>query len=151
MQQINVRLANKSDIDFIVQFQLAMALETENLLLNSEILEKGVRAVFDDNTKGQYFVATIEEVVIASLLITYEWSDWRNSTVIWLQSVFVKPEYRKNGVFKLLYSHIYSLMQSNVKYSGIRLYVDKTNNNAMKVYQNVGMNGEHYQVFEVMR
>ena len=149
-KQINIRFAEKADTKTIADFQLAMAKETENLELDLDILNKGVAAIFNDKTKGKYFVAEQDSEIIGSLLITYEWSDWRNKTIIWIQSVFVKPEYRGKGVFKKLYNHIHNLWKNNSEYGGIRLYVDKTNTNAMKVYNKIGMNGEHYQVFEIM-
>jgi len=147
---IIIRDARIEDSKVIADFQLAMALETENLILNKKILEKGVEAVFLDSTKGKYYVAEQNNTVIGSLLTTYEWSDWRNSTVLWIQSVYVKQEFRKLGVFKMLYNHINSIWKSDDKYAGIRLYVDKTNKKAINVYNKVGMNGEHYQLFENM-
>jgi len=148
--EIIIRNANEEDAQTIANFQLAMALETENLKLNNTILENGVKAVFTDSTKGKYYVAECNGEIIGSLLTTYEWSDWRNSTVLWIQSVYVMPEYRQHGVFKKLYNHIESIWKSDKKYAGIRLYVDKTNQKAINVYNKVGMNGEHYQLFEIM-
>lgn len=151
-EKIKIRLAQEADINTIANFQQAMAKETENLELDDKILKKGVTAVFKDSTKGEYYIAEDSEnnTIVASLLTTYEWSDWRNSTVIWIQSVYVKTEYRKNGIFKKMYRLIYEKWQKNKDlYSGIRLYVDKSNTNAMNVYSKIGMNGEHYQVFEI--
>ena len=148
---INIRFAAKIDTENIASFQLAMAKETENLELDKVTVLKGVAAVFDDESKGKYYVAQENNEIIASLLITYEWSDWRNSTIIWIQSVYVKPEHRGKGVFKKLYNAIYKVWQKNKHaYSGIRLYVDKSNAKAIEVYNRIGMNGEHYQVFEKM-
>ena len=90
-------------------------------------------------------------VVVASLLITPEWSDWRNKTILWIQSVYVVPSYREKGVFKAVYNHILNLVSKDPAIGGIRLYVDKTNQRAQQVYARMGMNGEHYQVFEWMK
>lgn len=148
---VRVRLATEEDYNIIVDFQLKMAKETEDLVLNKALLTKGVRAVFLDPKKGKYLVAEAEEQVVASMLITHEWSDWRNKWIFWLQSVYVIPAYRGKGVFKELYMHIKRLTEADSRAGGIRLYVDKTNENAAKVYHAVGMNGEHYQLFEWMK
>ena len=149
---IVIRDAIKSDINSIVEFQINMAEETENLLLHEDVILPGVKAVFEDHHKGRYFVAEYENDIAGSLLITYEWSDWRNGTILWIQSVYVKNEYRSKGVFKALYNHIQGILSANPDlYKGVRLYVDKSNVAAQKVYNAVGMNGEHYQLFEAMR
>ncbi len=135
----------------IVEFQMAMALETENICLDKKLVKKGVKAVFDDVAKGKYFVALDEDKLIASLMITYEWSDWRNGNVYWIQSVFVLPEYRGKGVFKQMYLHIKDSVKNAPGLSGIRLYVDKRNHGAQKVYNKIGMDGSHYQLFEWMK
>ncbi|MDZ7648277.1 MAG: GNAT family N-acetyltransferase [Cytophagales bacterium] len=109
-----------------------------------------MQSVFEDVNKGAYYVAFDDDTVIGSLMTTYEWSDWRNGTVIWIQSVYVLPAYRGQGVYKKMYEHVQSLVTPESGYRGIRLYVDKTNLAAQKVYEKLGMNGEHYQVFEWM-
>lgn len=146
-----IRKARIDEVEIIVDFQLKMALETENLHLNHDVLYKGVEEVFKDKSKGNYFVAEINSRVIASLLTTYEWSDWRSSTIIWIQSVYVMPEFRKHGVFKQMYDFIKEIVNSSHGYCGIKLYVDKTNLKAQKVYESVGMNGEHYRMYEWMK
>jgi GNAT superfamily N-acetyltransferase len=146
-----VRDARKNDTNCIVEFQINMAEETENLILHEDVITPGVEAVFNDHNKGRYFVAEIEGDIAGSLLITYEWSDWRNGFVLWIQSVYVKSEHRGKGVFKAFYKHIQQVMNDNPEeYKGIRLYVDKTNMGAQKVYDAVGMNGNHYQLYEWM-
>ncbi len=147
---MNFREAVKNEYKLIAGFQQKMALETENYHLDTKIVTNGVLAVFDDTNKGKYYIVEEDGKVIASLLTTYEWSDWRNSKVIWIQSVYVLPEYRKKGVFKLMYSEIKKIVKSSLEFSGIRLYVDKTNLNAQKVYTKIGMQGEHYRLFEDM-
>jgi GNAT superfamily N-acetyltransferase len=145
------RLATALDSSDIVQFQIAMARETEGVALDPGVVGEGVKAVVDSTSLGQYFVAERHGHVIASLLITYEWSDWRNGLVWWIQSVYVVPEARGQGVYKGLYSFLKSLAEDDVRVRGIRLYVDRRNTQAQTVYTRLGMNGEHYQVFEWMK
>lgn len=140
------------DKDQIAAFQISMALETENLILYPEIVNLGVEAVFRDPAKGTYYVAEVENRAIASLLTTYEWSDWRNGNILWIQSVFVEKEFRGSGVFKKLYEHIKSLvLDDKNNYRGIRLYVDKANTKAINVYSKLGMTNHHYETFEWMK
>jgi GNAT superfamily N-acetyltransferase len=148
---IQIRKAIQEDANTIVDFQVKMAKETENLELERNIVEKGVEAVFNDSGKGLYFVAEENNIVVASLMITYEWSDWRNGLVYWIQSVYVVDNYRKKGVFRLMYEHIKTKVSQDESLRGIRLYVDKTNTKAINVYNRIGMNGEHYQLFEWMK
>ena len=145
------REAKETEYKVITGFQQKMAMETEHLNLDTDTVQKGVQAVFNDASKGKYYIVEDEEKVIASLMTTYEWSDWRNSQVIWIQSVYVLPEYRAKGVFKLMYSEIKKIVVNNSEYSGIRLYVDLTNEKARKVYHSIGMEGNHYQLFEDMQ
>ena len=148
---ITVREALPSDAGRIAAFQVAMAAETEQLKLASPTVEKGVREVFDRPALGKYFVAEREGAVVASLLITYEWSDWRNAMVWWIQSVYVVPEMRQKGVFKKMYHHIREQVLSDDRVTGIRLYVDKSNERARKVYQRIEMDGDHYALYEWMK
>jgi GNAT superfamily N-acetyltransferase len=148
---INIRLANIEDAETIARFQTEMAFETENILLDKETIETGVRSVFYDPQKGKYFVAEYDDIVVASLLLTPEWSDWRNKWVWWIQSVYVTPHYRGKKIFKKMYQHIKDLIIQDSTAAGLRLYVDLSNERARKVYQALGMNGEHYQVFEWMK
>ena len=146
-----IRQANKTDSIPIVEFQLAMALETEQLELDEPTVVKGVAAVVADPSKGIYYVAEVNGQVVGSLLTTFEWSDWRNGTVLWIQSVYVQPEYRKRSVFSALYKHIREKVAANNELRGIRLYADKTNTSAHGVYKHLGMSAEHYQLFEWMK
>ena len=140
-----------SDKSQIAQFQIEMALETENLALDKDVVDLGVQAIFDDSSKGSYFVAEAKGKVVGSLLTTYEWSDWRNGQVIWIQSVFVKKPYRGQGAFRKLYEYIKDIVLSEKNdYRGIRLYVDKSNISAQKVYEKLGMQNHHYETFEWM-
>ena len=146
-----IRQANITDSASIVEFQLAMALETEQLQLHEPTVVKGVAAVFADQSKGIYYVAETDGKVVGSLLTTFEWSDWRNGTVLWVQSVYVRPEFRKKSIFSRLYKHIQEKVVSNSDLRGIRLYADKTNTSAHGVYEHLGMTAEHYQMYEWMK
>ncbi len=146
-----VREAKRSDALKIVTFQLEMALETENLHLDRNVVSNGVQAVFDDRTKGIYYVAESERQVIGSFLITYEWSDWRNGQILWLQSVYVLPGFRGKGVFKAMYKHLQQLIVTTENYCGVRLYVEKNNKAARAVYKAMGMHDHHYDMYEWMK
>lgn len=146
-----IRQATETDAPAIVEFQLAMAWETESLRLDEPTVVKGVAAVFADSSKGTYYVAETDGKVVGSLLTTFEWSDWRNGTVLWIQSVYVRPEYRKRSIFSKLYKHIQKMVVESSNLRGIRLYADKTNTPAHGVYEHLGMTAEHYQMYEWMK
>lgn len=145
------RSATIDDTATIVAFQLAMARETEDLELDEAVCTRGVQAVFARTDLGQYYVAEQAGRVVASLMITYEWSDWRNGMVWWIQSVYVSPEARQQGIYAGLYAHVKAIVQADDSLRGIRLYVDERNKRAQAVYTRLGMNGEHYRVFEWMK
>jgi len=148
---ITVREARTQEYAVIAGFQMAMAAETEALQLDRDVVEQGVREVFRRPALGRYFVADDGGHVVASLLITYEWSDWRAATVWWIQSVYVLPEERRKGVFSAMYRHIRELVMADDTVSGIRLYVDKSNERARAVYRRLQMDGEHYALYEWMK
>ncbi len=149
--KIIIRGADTRDSQEIVNFQQEMALETENLYLDKDVLTRGVHSVLNDPTKARYFVAESDGVTIGMLMITLEWSDWRNGWVWWIQSVYTKPGYRKMGVYKLLYDHVRKIVEASEDIKGIRLYVDKRNIRAQKVYESLGMTGDHYTTYEWMK
>jgi GNAT superfamily N-acetyltransferase len=146
-----VRDATPADAEAIVEFQIAMARETEELALDRHILTKGVHALFANPSLGRYYVAEADGQVVGSLMITYEWSDWRNGMVWWIQSVYVTPSYRRKGIYAGLYAHVRELVEAEPSIRGIRLYVDTRNTIAQEVYARLGMSGEHYKVFEWMK
>jgi GNAT superfamily N-acetyltransferase len=147
---ISIRYAIQEDISSIIGFQIKMAWETEKYALDPETVAKGVNAVFEDPSRGKYYVAEATGQVVASLLITYEWSDWRNCYVWWFQSVYVIPEFRRQGIFRKMYTHIRSLAGEN-NIAGLRLYVETKNDRARKTYEALGMSSEHYNFYEWMR
>ena len=145
-----IEQANKKDhLTTIAQFQVDMALETEELNLELEIVLKGVAAVFDDSSKGKYFVALDDQRnCVASLLTVNEWSDWRCKNVIWIHSVFVVKSMRGSKVFKKMYEYLQKQVSENSELAGLRLYVDKRNTKASAVYEKIGMTKEHYDLYE---
>jgi GNAT superfamily N-acetyltransferase len=148
----HVREATLNDKDFIIHAQLAMALETESMHLDKATVTKGVNAVFEDASKGRYFVVEQKGKVLGALLTTYEWSDWRNGTVLWIHSLYVESESRGHGAFRAMYDYLYEFVEkSNGEYRGLRLYVDKRNKNAQAVYQKIGMSAEHYEMYEWLK
>src|SRR6185503_11710952 len=151
MSDLLFRDATRDDVPAIIDFQLAMARETEDLDLDREILTKGVNALFTDPSLGRYYIADADSRAAGSLMITYEWSDWRNGMVWWIQSVYVLPEYRRRGIYAGLYAHIKKIVEPDPSVRGIRLYVDNRNASAQQVYARLGMEGEHYRVFEWMK
>ncbi len=146
---VTVRPATLADLDFIVSGNLALAAETEHLELDASVVREGVRALLEGRAPGRYWVAEHGGQCVGQTLTTYEWSDWRNRMVWWIQSVYVVPKARLHGVFGRLYASIREEAQREGA-GGIRLYVDTTNVRAQKVYAALGMNGDHYRVFEDM-
>ena len=148
---ITIRKATFHDIHTLVDFQQRLAFESEGVRLDAGTLKKGMRALFEDPTKGFYNVAEDGDQVVGCHMITYEWSDWRNGMVWWLQSVYVKEAYRKKGVFRKMFENLSAIVKNDPSIVGLRLYVDKTNSRALQVYEAMGMNGDHYTVFELMK
>ncbi len=145
---MNIRKATIDDVKTIAQFNYNLAKETENKELDINILTKGVHRLIEDSSKGEYYVYTIDEKIVGQIMYTYEWSDWRNGTFLWIQSVYVDKEYRKQGVFKSLYNYIKKSCDDNKDIVGFRLYVEKENINAKCTYENLGMNECEYSMYE---
>jgi GNAT superfamily N-acetyltransferase len=146
-----IRKAKASEADIIVDFQLKMAMETEGLSLDKKTLTSGVDMVFAADNIGIYYVVEYEGEIIASLLTLYEWSDWRNGSVIWIHSVYVKPAFRRQGMFKMMYNYLKKQVEEEEDLKGIRLYVEKKNVLAHQVYEAVGMTKEHYELYEWLK
>lgn len=145
---MNIRKATLNDLKYLVEFNLNLALETENIKLSLEELEKGIEKVLKGEIQGKYFVCEIDGEVVGQMMLLYEWSDWRNGEFIWIQSVYVHKNYRKHGVFKALFKNVKSICDSDSKYVGLRLYVEKNNNRAKKVYEAMGMYENQYDMYE---
>ena len=142
-----VRPARIEDADTLIDFNARMALETEGITLDRRILSPGVRAAIADPTKARYFVGEIEGRVVGMLMLTLEWSDWRNGEIWWIQSVYVHPDCRRAGVFRALYRHVEQLARDQGAV-GLRLYVEKHNTAAQATYTSLGMNRSEYLVME---
>ena len=137
------------DINSLVDFNIKMAKETENKILNKKIVTKGVSEVLNDTTLGYYVIAKNKNTILGSLMITYEWSDWRNGMFWWIQSVYVEKEYRQQGVYKKMYSYIKDKALKDNSCTGIRLYVEQENKIAQSVYKKLEMKETHYKLFEI--
>ena len=144
---LSVRAAKQTDLDVLVQFNAAMAMETEAKQLDYALLRAGVAGVLVEPRRGFYLVAEFEGVVVGCLMITYEWSDWRNGDWWWLQSVYVHPQHRRRGVFRALYAEIEHRAQERAEVVGIRLYVENENVRAQKTYATLGLGEEHYRIY----
>jgi GNAT superfamily N-acetyltransferase len=147
--QLRVRAAYPREIATLVEFNRALAHETEGRELDAERLQRGVAAVFEDPARGGYFLALQGADPVGCLLLTSEWSDWRNGVFWWIQSVYVRPEWRGKGVFRSLYRHVLERARATPEVCGLRLYVDLENRLAQRVYRALGMAQAHYQMFEL--
>lgn len=145
---MNIRIAQKADAPALVEFNQAMALETEGKRLDSQILKSGVEAVFEDETKGFYLVAEEDGKIVGGLLITFEWSDWRDGWFWWIQSVYVLPASRGRRVYASLYEFVKEKARQEKNVCGFRLYVEKENDRAQKVYERLEMDRSNYVMYE---
>ena len=147
MTELTIRDARTDDIEFLVRFNRNLAQETEGLTLDADTLRCGVQALFDDPSLGFYLVAVSQQRVVGCLMITKEWSDWRNGVFWWVQSVYVEEEFRRQGIFRQLYAAVQSLA-SEKKVCGFRLYVERENVVAQNTYRDLGMCETPYKMFE---
>ena len=146
---LHVRPATPGDLDAIVLGNMNLAEESEQVRLDQATLRPGVVALLEGRAPGRYWMAELDGTVVGQLLITYEWSDWRNCMVWWIQSVYVAQRARRTGVLKTLYGHVRKEAEA-AGAGGLRLYVDNTNARAQSAYAALGMRGDHYRVFEDM-
>jgi len=146
--EVGVRKAVRSDAAALVRFNVAMAAETEGKKLSVAVLSAGVESVFDDPSKGFYVVAEDGGRPVGSLLVTPEWSDWRNAYFWWIQSVYVDPASRKRGVYGCLHRWVEDAARAAGNVCGLRLYVDADNAAARSVYERMGMSRSRYDFFE---
>ncbi|WIG56817.1 MAG: Acetyltransferase, GNAT family [Rhodanobacteraceae bacterium] len=143
---VTIRAADPADIPFLVNCNAAMALETEHKTLDREVLTRGTQAVFDDPRRGFYLVAELDGRPAGCLLITYEWSDWRNGDWWWFQSVYVTKAARRSGVFRALYADVERRARATPNVVGLRLYVEGDNARALQTYVSLGMEEEAYKM-----
>jgi len=143
-----IRLAGTSDIEALVEFNQAMALETEGKHLDGETLRNGVMAVFDDERKGFYVVTEDAGQIVGGLMVTYEWSDWRNAWFWWIQSVYIRPEARGRRIYSEMYDFVKQRAAETDNVCGFRLYVETDNAHAKRVYESVGMQTSQYMMYE---
>ena len=144
-----VRPARPDDAPTIAEFNAAMALETEHKRLDPATLRAGVEHALAHPEVARYFLAESDGHVVGQLMVTMEWSDWRNATFWWIQSVYVRPDHRSRGVFKALYGQVEQLAGARTDVCGLRLYVEKDNAAAQEVYRRLGMSDAGYLVYEV--
>jgi GNAT superfamily N-acetyltransferase len=147
--EIAIRLAGLADKAIIADFNVRLAEESEGLRLEPACVQPGVDAVLRDPTKGVYYVAEVNGTVAGQTMITHEWSDWRNGNLWWVQSVYVKPEFRGQGVFRRLFEHVRALASQQKDVPALRLYVHADNTGAHRSYEKLGMSRTKYEVFEL--
>ncbi len=147
---MKIRLARREDAHYFIEFNQAMAFETEGKRLDPEVVGPAVESVFDDVEKGFYIVAEDGDEVVGGLMITYEWSDWRGRWFWWIQSVFIRPEARGKRVYSQLYDFVKTAAREAGNVYGIRLYVETDNVHAQRVYEKVGMQQSHYLMYDEM-
>jgi ribosomal protein S18 acetylase RimI-like enzyme len=147
-RDVTVRPAQVGDVDVLVRFSTAMAQETESRTLDLHRLRQGTLAVLQGNEHGYYLVAEKDTGVVGQLLITYEWSDWRNGVFWWIQSVYVDPPSRRQGVYRVMHAYVLDQARSRSEVCGVRLYVEKDNVAAQAAYRRWGMSQVSYQVYE---
>lgn len=147
--RISIRRATLADAEFIVQSNIAMALETEDMALDEAVVRPGVNAVLAHDALGFYLVAEIDGRPAGQLMVTFEWSDWRNGLWWWVQSVYVRSEFRRLGVYTALHRHVAAAAKAAGGVCGMRLYVEQENTVAQRVYQTLDMHHTRYHMYEV--
>jgi GNAT superfamily N-acetyltransferase len=148
---LSIRKARPADARTIADFNCAMALETEHKALFADRVNAGVQRLIGDPALGFYLVAEVQGEVIACLLVTNEWSDWRNGMFWWIQSVYVVAPWRRRGVYRRLYDHVRELARADGGVCGFRLYVEKDNANAQATYASLGMAPTDYLIYEELK
>ncbi|NLR92247.1 GNAT family N-acetyltransferase [Flammeovirga agarivorans] len=147
----NIIIADEKHIETIADFQVKMALETEDYKLDFETVKKGVQHVIDNQSVGRYVLVMDGDKCIASMLNLYEWSDWRCGNVLWIHSLFVIEEYRRKGIFRMMYDYVKNEVDATEELRGLRLYVEKNNDRAQTTYKAMGMTKEHYDMYEWLK
>lgn len=145
---VEIRSGEASDATAIAQFNAAMALESEDVVLDVDVLTAGVQAALADSGKAFYLLAEVDGHPAGQLMVTYEWSDWRNGWIWWVQSVYVKPDFRRQGVYRRLYRRLEAMAAERGNVRGIRLYVMRENLRAKRTYESLGMHHSEYDLYE---
>ena len=148
MPQFVVRAATLDDVTTITDFNLRLAAETEGVSLDRELVTRGVTTLIGERSRGNYWVACGGGTLVGQLMHTREWSDWRNGDIWWIQSVYVREDHRRRGVFTQLHSHLRALAASDPGVVGLRLYVELDNLAARTTYERLGLHTARYQVME---
>jgi GNAT superfamily N-acetyltransferase len=148
MPECLIRPATVKDAETLERFNVSMAWETETKILETDRIKPGIEKIFTDPDAGFYSVVEIDNRVVAALMITTEWSDWRNGFFWWIQSVYVEPEYRGQGIFTSLYAYIKDMAKNEKEVCGLRLYVEKENERAQRTYLKAGMHETVYRLYE---
>lgn len=145
---LQVRAATADDLDLMARWAQAMAIETEDKALDADIVTRGIAAGLADPGRARYYVASVDDEAAGTLMLTTEWSDWRNGWWWWIQSVYVAPAHRRKGVYRALYSHVHDLARADPEVRGLRLYVEKENVTAQRTYEFLGMVDAGYRMYE---
>jgi len=146
-----IRKAERCDADAIAGCNSAMALETEGKALLPGRVNPGVLRLLNDPSLGFYVVAEQAGSVVGSLMVTNEWSDWRNGLFWWIQSVYIVPAARRQGVYRALYDFVRDMARADPGICGFRLYVEKDNTAAQRTYSSLGMEPTDYLVYEELK
>jgi len=146
-----IRRATHKDATALSQFNQNSAFETEGMKIIPEVADAGVKTMIENPQMGFYLVAEDQSTIAAALMTTTEWSDWRNGLFWWIQSVYVLPEYRRQGLYRKLYEEVRRLAEDETDVCGFRLYVEHDNLTAQKTYQSLGMEETHYKLYEELK
>ncbi len=149
--ELQIRRGQPTDVEVLTNFNLAMARETEGHELLPEVLRPGVAAILGDPARGFYLVAEAAGEIAGALMVTSEWSDWRNGFFWWIQSVYVRPEFRRRGIYRALHEHLRHLSATEPNICGLRLYVERENQRAQTTYSRLGMHETHYLLYEELK
>jgi GNAT superfamily N-acetyltransferase len=149
MSDLKIRPAVFADLPRLVAFNCSMALETEEKQLDLETVTRGVKAMLEDPRLGRYFVAVVDGDVVGQLMLTEEWSDWRDGRFWWIQSVYVEPTARRRGIYRALHAYVVERAKTDPTVCGLRLYVATHNRNARFTYESLGMKAADYALYEV--
>jgi GNAT superfamily N-acetyltransferase len=148
--KLNIRKAELRDVETIASFNMLTAKETEYMEIDPDTALRGAKAIIKDPHKGFYLVAETKGRIVGQLMVTNEWSDWRNKYFLWIQSVYVQEDYRKKGIFSALFHHLEEIGRYRKNVAGLRLYMKKNNETAKMAYESLGMYNPDYDLYEIL-